>query len=186
MDVDREHRPREVFDRDPLGHRVHRVLGGTPQPDLRHDAAELRGGRLGDLLRDGVESLQEAVSRPQRARHDRQDVGKLLLELVVAFGDRPTHDHVRHRAGRDGDQGPEHRRQAEHDRDHPAADRGDHREDDELPALEGQAALLELDVEGRAESARRRDAAARIRNGVGDPRHRPVDFVVADLVRIPR
>src|SRR5262249_43608199 len=85
LDVDRKHRPLDGGTPHPLGESLERILRRPPQSDLGDHPLELRGGRLRDLLRHRVERLQEAVPRSERRRHDGQDVGELLPEMVCSL-----------------------------------------------------------------------------------------------------
>src|SRR5207237_6710762 len=97
LDVAGEDGPLEVVAPDALGHRIQGVLHGPAEADLRNDATELGLAGLGDLLRDRVEGLHEAVPGSEGAREDHEHVGELAVELRSPppdrdLDERPGHD----------------------------------------------------------------------------------------------
>src|SRR5439155_388435 len=147
LNVDREDGPLELLGPHAFGKSGQGLIEGAAQPDLRHHPGELMRRWLTDLLRNGVQRLQEAVAGPHGARQDHQDIRQLIVEETHPFLHLPGKDRVRN-PGRDAPdhEGSQDVAKDESRQEEPAQAREDSR-GDHLARGHGQPGPLQLPVE---------------------------------------
>ena len=134
LDADRHRGPAHVLAVHARAHVVERVADVGADPRLGQRPRELLGRRLGGVLGDRVQGLQEAEAGGERGGHQHEDVREDGLELAgPAPGQVAQDDRRQDEADDEADDQPDDLVRAEQDE---AADRrDDHREDAEHEPL---------------------------------------------------